>query len=192
LTIINIPPRRLPGIERTYRKDGDNLVVITTGDTKFSDLSNLAQLNSGNGVRFADASKMVDDFVTVKGNKAVAQRGKTNTEVVTDTRPNGINYVTTALRQINANPYVEFSALAARQGSGISLVWENADRNLLYPGMPTKVMYLDGGAIKELEGVLLGVHEYTSLRDQGPTADRHVSIVTLSVFVKPLEEEPTA
>lgn len=192
LTIINIPPRRLPGIERTYRKDGDNLVVIATGDTKFSELSNVAQLNDGNGVRFADASNMMDRFVTVKGNKAIAQRGVNNTEVVTDERPNGVNFVSTALRQINANPFVEFSALASRQGSGINLVWENADVTLLYPGMSTKVMYLDGDDIKELQGVLLGGHEYTSMRDQGYTATRYVSVVTLSVFVKPLEEEETA
>jgi hypothetical protein len=188
LTIINLPPRRLPGVERTYRKDGDNLVVLATGDSNFRDVSNTMQLNAGNGVRFADATSLLDSFATVANNKAQAARGRSNTEIITDKRPNGINYTPTAARSINANPYVEYSALAARQGSGINLVWENADHTLLYPGMPVRVMYLDGAEIKELYGVLLGAHLYASLRDVGVTSERFVNNLTLSVFVKPMNK----
>jgi len=184
LTIVNIPKQLLPGIERTYRKDGDNLVIIATGDTSFKELSNIAQLNDGNGVRFADASKMMDKFVVTKDNKAIASRAKTNTEMVGEERANKLNYVTTALRKINANPFVEFSDLAARQGSGVSVVWENSNRSLLYPGMPVKYQYLDGNDVKELFGVLLGAHEFVSLREPGPTATRYTSSTTLNIFVK--------
>jgi hypothetical protein len=188
LTIVNIPSHRLPGIERTYRKDGDNLVVLATGQVNMRELRNIAQLNHGNGVRFADADALIDNFVQVKDNKAVAQRAKTNTEILADKRPNDVNYVTAGQRRINANPFVEYSALAARQGSGMSLVWENADPALVYPGMPVKVMYLDGDAIEELTGVLLGAHWYTSLRDPGVTALRFSSQLTLSVFVTPVTD----
>jgi hypothetical protein len=187
LTIINVPKNRLPGVERSYRKDGDNLVVLATGDTKFRDISNVAQLNGGNGVRFADASTMMNGFVTVKDNKAQAARAKNNTEIIADERPNNINYVTSAQRQINSNPFVEYSALAARQGSGINLVWENANHTLVYPGMPTRVIYLDGDEVKELYGVLQGAHLYASMREVGVTSSRFVNHMTLSVFVKPLE-----
>jgi hypothetical protein len=186
LTIINIPPHRLPAIERTYRKDGDNLVVLATGQVNMRELRNIAQMNHGNGVRFADADQLIDGFVTVKNNKAVAARAKTNTEIISEQRPNDINYVTQGRRNINANPFVEYSALAARQGSGMSLVWENADPALLYPGMPTKVLYLDGDTIQELTGVLQGAHWYTSLRDPGITAQRFSSHMTLNVFVTPV------
>lgn len=192
LTIINIPAHRLPGIERTYRKDGDNLVVLATGHTSFKDIRNTAQLNSGNGVRFADASQLVDNFATIKDNRATATRAKTNTEILANKRPNDINYVTTAMRQINANPYVEYSELTARQGSGISLVWENADHTLIHPGMPTRVMYLDGNDVKEIYGVLQGGHLYASLRDPGVTSSRFVNQLTLSVFVKPIVETPAS
>jgi len=189
LTIINVPPKRLPGIERTYRKDGDNLVVLATGDSRFRDISNVVQLNNGNGIRFADATSLVDSFANVSGNKAQAARAKTNTEIVGNKRPNNINFVPTAMRSINANPYVEYSALTARQGSGMNLVWENADHTLLYPGMPTRIMYLDGEEIKELYGVLQGAHLYASMREIGVTSNRFVSHMTLSVFVKPLTNE---
>lgn len=191
LTIINIPANKMPGIERTYRKDGDNLVVIATGQTKFKSMSNTLQLNEGNGIRFADASKMMEDFAVTKGNKTIASRGKTNTEAIGAERKNKMNYVSTALRSINANPFVEYSALASRQGEGITLVWENADRSLIYPGMPVRIRYVDGDEIKDLYGALLGAHEFASLRDSGATATRYVSNVSLSVFVKPLDEDTT-
>jgi hypothetical protein len=192
LTIVNIPPHRLPGIERTYRKDGDNLVVLATGQVNIRELRNLAQLNRGNGVRFADADQLLESFVTVKDNKAIATRSKANTEIITEERPNGINYVTAGLRNINANPFVEFSALAARQGSGMSLVWENADPELIYPGMPVKVMYLDGDEVAEVMGVLQGAHWYTHLRDPGVTAQRFTSTMALNVFVTPVTESSAA
>lgn len=188
LTIINIPPTKLPGIERTYRKDGDNLVVVSTGDSVFRDLKDVAQLNQGNGVRFADANRLMGNFAKVADNKAVAARAAQNTEAVGEHRDNALNYVTQGRRKITANPFVEFSALAARQGSGASFVWENANRSLLYPGMPTRVMYLDGTEIKEVFGVLQGVHEYTSLREQGGTSNRFSSSVTLSVFARAQSE----
>ena len=190
LTIVNVPKNLLPGIERTYRKDGDNLVIIATGDTSFKELSNIAQLNDGNGVRFADASKMMDNFVVTKGNKATASRAKTNTEIVGEERTNKLNYVTTALRQINANPFIEYSDLASRQGSGISVVWENSNRSLLYPGMPVKYQYLDGTDVKELYGVLLGAHEFVSLREPGPMSSRYTSSTTLNIFVKSVVTVP--
>jgi hypothetical protein len=188
LTIINVPANKLPGVERTYRKDGDNLVVVATGNSVFRDLKNAAQLAAGNGVRFADANQVMDKFVTTQGNKTVAARARQNTEMISDKRENDLNYVTAGRRAITANPFVEFSALAARQGSGASFVWENADRSLVYPGMPVRIMYLEGAEIKELYGVLHGAHEYASLREQGGTANRFSSSVTLSVFARPQNE----
>lgn len=189
LTIINVPQHKLPGVERTYRKDGENLVVIATGPSSFRDIKNVAQLNQGNGVRFADADQLIEGFTTVKGNKAVAARGKSNTEMISEKRENNMNYVTTGSRNITANPYVEYSALAARQGSAANFVWENADRTHLYPGMPTRVLYLDGNEVKEMDGVLLGAHEYTSLREPGGTSHRFSSSVTLSVFVRAQDKQ---
>lgn len=191
LTVINIPPNRMPGTERTYRKDGSNLVILSTGSVKFRDHSNTAQLNQGNGVRFADADRLMDKFVATSGNKAIASRGGANSEFISDKRVNGQNNVTVGVRPINANPYVEFSALSKRQGSLVTLVWESADRTLLYPGMPVKVMYLDGEDIKFLYGNLLKAHTYISLREAGPASSRMVANTMLGVFIKPVEDTTT-
>lgn len=189
LTVINVPPNRFPGIERTYRLDGDNLVIISTGQVKFRDQSNVMQLNAGNGVRFTDASQLMEAFTTTHGNKTIASRGNTNNEFVSEDRKNGNNLVPLSRNPITDNPFVEYSSLALRQGSVISLVWENAKRDVLYPGMPVKIMYLDGDNIKELYGVLLMEHGFISRRERGITSHRHVTSSMLGVFVKPLEDE---
>lgn len=188
LTIIIVPPDRFPGIERTYRLDGDNLVIIATGDTKFRELSNVAQLNRGNGVRFGDADAMMGEYSTTKGNKTVASRAKNNTEIVTDKRPNGKNMVLMGQNKVNGNPFVEYSLAAARQGSAVTFTWQNSNRSLLYPGMPVKVQYLDGPDIKTLMGVLLSAHNYISLKEPGLTGTRYTNNSMLGVFVKPQDE----
>ncbi len=189
LTIINIPANRLPGIERTYREDGDNLVILSTGQVKFRDISNAEQLNAGNGVRFADADQLIDNFAASGDNKAIASRGATNSEFIGQERANGQNLVVMSQRPINANPFVEYSALARRQGSMISLVWENSNRQMLHPGMPVRIMYLDDDVIKTLYGTLMHNHAYVETRAPGLTARRHFTNTMLGVFVKPLSEE---
>jgi hypothetical protein len=189
LTIINIPDNHFPGLERTYKLTGDNLVILSTGKVKFRDNSNVAQLNKGNGTRFADATKIFDNFSTTKDNKTVASRGSNNSETIGQARPNGQNFVPLGIKKITANPYIEYSALAARQGSLITMVWENANRSLLYPGMPVKIMYLDNDSIKTLYGVLLNVHSFVHTKEPGMTGIRYIVNTTLGVFVKPLEDQ---
>lgn len=184
LTIINVPKNKFPGVERTYRQDGDNIVIMATGDVKFKDSSNAQQLNHGNGVRFADAGKLFDQFVNVKNNEATASRGATNTEAITVQRPNGYNNVQQSRNKINANPFVEYSEMARRDGSVLALVWENSNPDLITPGMLVKVMYLDGEDIGTVYGVLLKAHHVVRMHGQGLMDSRHVTDSGLSVFVK--------
>jgi hypothetical protein len=184
LTIINVPKNKFPGVERTYRQDGDNIVLLSTGDVKFKDDSNSQQLNYGNGARWADANKVVDGFVTTKNNEAVASRGATNTEVVTAERANGYNNVPVSSNPINANPFVEYSKLARRNGSLLALSWENSNPALIRPGMLVMVLYLDGDTIATIYGVMLKAHHHVRMQGQGMTSTRHVTDSMLSVFVK--------
>lgn len=183
LTIINVPPNRFPGMERTYRLDGDNLVVISTGQVRFRQNANTAQLNNGNGVRFTDAKQLMDKFTVTEGNKVVVSRGNVNSEFIAQRRSDGNDILKMGRRPINANVYVEYSALAKRQGSLVSLAWENSHRELLRPGMPVKILQLDGDEIKEYMGVLSMSHDYVSLRDNGFVAKRYVTTSMLGVFI---------
>lgn len=190
LTIINVPRNRLTEADRTYRVDGNNLLILATGDVRFRDDSQQQQLNAGNGVRFADADRFMNDMVQTKGNKTVAKRGANVTEVKAFDRPNGNNQVQLSPRAITANPYVEFSDLARRQGGVIGLEWLHSDASLIFPGMMVKVLYLEGESIMEAYGSLLKAHHFVQKRGPGLVESRYVSQSVLSVFVKPLEIAP--
>lgn len=184
MTVINVPTNKLPGIERTYRKDGSTTVILATGEIKFRDDSEVQQLNLGNGTRFADATKFMNGFTDTVNNKTMAKRGSNNSELLSDVRKNGNNNVQLSSNSINANVYVEYSKLARRQGSFLSFVWENSNPTIIFPGMPVKILYLEGEDINEVDGVLLKAHHYVQTKGEGMMSGRHISRSVISVFVK--------
>jgi hypothetical protein len=171
-------------VERTYRKDGGNIVVLATGDVSLQSDNDSQQLTYGNGVRFADASKFMDGFSATKNNETIISRGQNNNEFLTDARPNGNNNVRSSDSAINANPFVEYSKLARRQGAFLSLVWENSLPSEIFPGMMVKVLYLDQDDIKEVYGVVLKVHDYIHLKGQGLTSTRYRNNTMMSIFIQ--------
>lgn len=183
LTIINVPPNRFPGIERTYRLDGDNLVILSTGQVRFRQRANTSQLNDGNGVRFADAKQLMSKFTVTGDNKVIMNRANVNSEFIAQKRQHGDDVIKMGRSAINANVFVEYSALAKRQGSLVALSWENSNRSLLRPGMPVKILQLDGNEIQEYLGVLSMSHDYVSVRDSGFVAKRYVTSSMLGVFI---------
>lgn len=184
LTIINVPQNRFMGTERTYRKVGSHLTILATSEVKLEDRSTALQLNAGNGVRFADANKFMDGYMLTKDNKTVVSRARNNSEFMSLERPNGMNNIRFSDKAITANPYVEFSKLAERNGAYFSMRWENSDQSLIVPGMVAKIMYLDGEEIKELYGSLIKVHHYDQMAGTGYVSARFVSHSVLVFFIE--------
>lgn len=185
LTVINVPALKMPGIEKTYKLSGNHLTILATGQTKVINNSEKLILNHGNGVRFADGSLFMEDFAEVKNNTALASRGKTNNEFTTIKRDNGINNVLMSPNRITANPLLEYSKLAVRDGSNMLVSWENSDPDLIYPGMPLRLKYLDGDVIKQVDGVVLKLHSYTQLgSEDGLMTTRHLTTTNMSLFIK--------
>lgn len=184
LTLINVPSNKFPGAERTYRVDGSNVIAMATGEVKFSDDSDYRQLNSGNGVRFADANVFMSGLTNTSGNKTTISRAANNSEFVAVKRDNGKNNVQLSERSITANPFVEYSKLAARNGGYLSLVWENSLPAVIYPGLMVKLLYLDAGEVKTIIGVVLKAHHYVHTRGQSLMEGRHYTNTMLSLFVQ--------
>lgn len=183
VTIIRVPPNKLPSIERTYRIQGDNVVILATSDSTFQDDSERLQLNQGNGVRFSDSSKFMGGFVETADNKSLARRGATNNEFIANQRLTGNNNVQLSRTPISANPYLEYSKLAQRQGSLFTLVWENSNMDLLLPGTQIQILYLEGEEIKQLQGTLHALQHAVQLAGQGLTANRYQTRTAIGVFV---------
>lgn len=184
ITIINVPRNKFRQVERTWRRDGDSLSIIASGEVKFRDNSNRNQLNEGNGVRFAEADNILDGFATVKGNKAIAARAKNNSEFIGNTREDGLNNAWLSDSRITANPYVEYSNMAARAGGTFAFVWENSAPNEIKPGTMVKIMYLKEDEIVEIYGVLQCMESYTHTAEAGFVASQYRTNTMLAIFVK--------
>lgn len=184
LTIIRVPANRMPGVERTYRKDGNNLVILATGQATVKNESESLLLSQGNGVRFADASQFMDKIVKKEGNKALVSRGGSNDEFVAIQRANGNNMVMSSPKRITSNPWLEYSKLAARNGSLLGMTWENSNPSLIIPGMPVKVLYLEEEQIKETYGRVIKAHDYTQTQGEGITASKHRTTTSLVIFAQ--------
>lgn len=184
LTVIRLPANRMPGIEKTFRKDGNNLVILATGSSQVKNDSESFLLSYGNGVRFSDASQFMTSIVKKADNKAIISRGDSNNEFITTERPNGNNLVPLSSKRITSNPWVEYSNLAARNGSLVGLVWENSNPSLIIPGMPVKLLYLEDEVIKQVYGLVIKAHHYTKTRGEGITVSRHITMSALTVFLQ--------
>jgi hypothetical protein len=184
LTVVRLPANRMPGIERTFRKDGNNLVILATGDAQVKNESEALLLSSGNGVRFSDANQFMTTIVKKSGNKAIISRSDVSNEFISTQRPNGNNLVLPSSKRITSNPWLEYSQLAAKNGSLIGLVWENSDPSLITPGMSVKILYLDGEEIRQIFGLVIKAHHYVSTRGSGITVSRHTCSTGLTVFAQ--------
>ena len=190
LTIIKVPVLRHTGIERTYRKEGDTVYLIGTSDAAISNDALTNFTDSGNGTRFADTRRYMRDLVKVEDNKAKSSRKKNNHEFVVVDRKENKNSVFMSPRKLNANPFAERSALTAKHGGVLQLIWENSDHTLLFPGMMCKIHYLDNNKVKEIHGVLLGNEVAIQINSFGLTTTKHTTTTLLSIFVnKPKDKD---
>ena len=184
LTVINVPNNRFPEPERSYRVTKTQLIVLATGETKHNDLSERAQLNSGNGLRFVDANKILEGFFTVGDNKITATRSENISEVVVEERPDNLNMIMESPDRITANVFTEYVRLAERSGAFLQCVWENSNSELIHPGMPVKYMYIENNIPQELYGIVIGTHTFDSPTNKGVANRRFSCKTTITLFVQ--------
>lgn len=184
IIIISVPAKRYPQVEKTYLTENGITTILATGNKKIVTDKRQIQDNAGNGVMFADANQMVAGFVDLKNNMAVAKRGKNNNEFVGEQAPNGKNNVRMSPEGITANPFLATSRLARSQGHFYMVEWENADPEIIKPGMNVKILYLNEGEVKSITGVLVKCHRQTKMHGKGLMATGYRSFCVLVVFVK--------
>jgi len=185
LTIVNVPENEMPAIERSYRKDGKKIFVLSTGSSTMTDVSRSSMLNKGNGMRYVRASALMDLMGVPSENKVTLERDKTLKETSIAEPVNGHNNIRWAKGRITNNPYPEISNLTEGLGHELTLTWQNSNQSLLYPGMPVKVLYMKNGLVKESVGTLTGVQTVITTATTGMTDTEYRSNSTLKVFVKP-------
>ena len=184
LTIINLQADRYPNPERSYRLNGDNVILLSTSQVIHVDKSEEAMLNGGNGVRFADASAMMKSAVKVEGNKAIFDKSENASEFIFEERETGLNMVMESQTKITGNKNFEYSKLAAKNGGIFQCTWENANLDVLTPGMPTKILYMEKDEPRELYGILVGVDGQIAPITPGGGEKQFRCNVALTIFVE--------
>ncbi len=189
LTIINVPQDRFPGMEKTYRETANQVIVICTGATIHQDNSGSAQKNDGNAVMYVDSSKVFNDFYKMEGDKLIVD-AKTNVNKfgINETdRTTSNKEVVIKNKGVSTQYFKEFSKLSLRLGMVVGCKWENADPDLIYPGMPVCFMYLDGDQPRQVYGSVIGSSIIVTAMGQGNGSgrdDRKFSTsVMLSIFI---------
>lgn len=182
--IFILPKQKYPTLNRTYRENGNNTVILVTGEASFQSDSEQQQLNHGVGVRFANADQMMDGFIQTEENKALASRGKNVTEVAFTERPNKKNYTPVDPEVITANPYTRYSAMARRMGGVFAVVWENSLPGKIEPGMMVEVVFIDtNGLLKQATGIILKAHHSVQMYAPGIVEARYVMTTALFIYV---------
>ncbi len=189
LTVLNVPPNRYHGAERTFRKTKNQVVVVATGNMAGYDTGLYGQLNEGNAMRFMDADQLLNP-VEHGDNKAIARRQDNMFEFEGAKLKSGFSNARWAPERATSNPFKYYSKLAHRKGRYVLVQWQHGDSSLLYPGMPVKFLTNANNELKTLHGVLVGVHEQRMAQEPGPVNSRYPAIITLKLFLEREETRP--
>lgn len=182
LTVIKIPKHRMPSVNKTYRASSTQVTILTTRETKHTDLSSQKQLNTGNGVQFVDARNMIDGMAEIGGNKAVVKGSQNINQVVGDKMATG-DMVAGAEKIVTNDYNLEYTKLALKMGSIIQTIWENANIDLLVPGMPVRYIFADGETPREIYGTLLAVESLDYKSNINIAEPRFTTMALLTIFV---------
>ena len=183
LTIVNLPKDKLSGIEVTFRKTANQLIILAVGDTQHIDHSEQQAYNLGNGVRFVDARSIMSGFGEVGDNKLIVDRSKNVAQIANVDQQRSVQITNQSQVRITSSYNLEYSELMRRAGSIVQCVWEASDIKHLYPGMPVRYLYMDGDQAKEIYGRLIADETKTRQSNRHPTQRIFVNDSILSIFV---------
>jgi hypothetical protein len=190
LVIYGVSAKDYPVLELTYRLNGDVLYILAQDQKRYFDMAETDQMSNGIGFRQADARSFMKKPVEVTEKGPEAVRNQLVTEVISKEREDNLNYAPMSPQRVSSNPFINYSAVASRQGGKIDINWFYADPNLIFPGMACQYVYLDGDEVRRLNGVVLKVYASIRLDGVGIGAKRHMTHCQLAIFSEPHPPTP--
>jgi hypothetical protein len=184
LTVINVPETMAPGLDRTYRKTSNQVIILCTGKLRHFDNTEEVQLNRGNGARFTKAENIPANFGEyTKDNRYLVSRKKNNTEFYSMQRRTGLQKSMTSKQKIVSNAFVEYSDIAFGECTYVMIEWQNSNESLIYPGMPTKIVYEDNNEVKSLLGVVHKAHHVITGDSNSMVDTKHKTTSVITVLI---------
>lgn len=181
LTIYLLPPNKFPEVERSYRKQGDSIAILSNNKSDFQKDNDINYIIAGNGVRYVDAGIVMEGYATSEGNKTTINKADNANEFTSSKQGSGLTNAPVSDKKITANPFVEFSKLARRKGGIFKATWINSDPGSLIPGMNARMVYAIDDTLHEAYGVLIGGTHIT-VKVGGTGADKHATNSMLYFF----------
>lgn len=192
LTLINLPPNQAPGIERTYHVKDNAVMALLTDRTEEIDDTEFQELNQGNGVVYLKAATVMEGFGKTSNNKFEVSRSKNIRQYGLRARKTNENYQVMAGERISDNDAVQASRLARRNGRHVVVSWQNSDPDVLYPGIPVRILTLKGDDLtlsSEIYGCLVRADHQILLRGRGQASQQHACLSALTLFLERPQDE---
>ena len=165
VSIFNIPPEKMYGIDKTFAFKEKELNIIATGKMQVKDSSELSQFNKGSTVRIAASSNIMDSYLNIDADgNLVGSRENNIMEGSLEKRADGLNMMREGLH-ITGNTCLTLSELNKGAVSEYFIEWHNSDASLITPGMPARIYYLSNNQAQHIDGIIAGVDTREHLPD---------------------------
>lgn len=186
----SLPSDRLQGIDRTFKVEGQIVKILANSARKYQDSADTDYMNNGVGFKMSDANAYMKKPVKITEEGPVGKRVNLNYEVGIEERQDGLNHAPMSDMPVSGNPYNEYSKVLARNVARIDLTWENADPDLIYPGMPCKYIFMMKDKKVELKGIISGIHILMSLQGKNFNSNTYKNVCALMLLVEKHHEVP--
>lgn len=185
ITIISIPEKKYPSIEKTYRQTGEHqFTILATAKGKYSNPVKEVTMNEGTGLRFMNAQTLMSwDETKPEQNKVNMQKDKMVSEITAITPSDNVTFSPMSDNRITANNFAERSKIAGRTGAYLSWMWENSYPDAIIPGMYVRVLYLTvDGQVNEIKGIILKAEHFEHLRYQSMVEENYITNTALFIW----------
>jgi hypothetical protein len=183
LIIYAVPKTRLYGVERTYRLEGNVVYLLATADKVYHDTAEAEYMTDGVGFKMTDAEAIMGKPVLMTEEGPVGNPAQLTYNVGIKQRDDGLNFAPVADRSISGNPFAQYAQVLKRSGARIDVEWQNANPDVLYPGMPCKYVFMEGTRLKEYYGVVLYNHLLLQMETPGMASMAHTATCQLTLCV---------
>ncbi len=191
LTILNIPANEMYANDKSYLIYDDSVVVFSTGDSIHTDNSERVLNNLGRGFRYSIATNIIDNYRVVDDQGPYIPKGRNHVVINTEKSPTKMENIRAVPGLFTDNPWEAVSQMTAGLASLLGVQWLYANIELLYPGMPVKIIYKHKSIVQALYGTLIHVESHTATEMQSPTDKRYITNASLMIHCERVINENT-
>jgi hypothetical protein len=154
LHIYRTAPRSYVGMQNYYKKENDNLYIVSNSDVNITKLSELGYENEGTHELFLRSDNIINHR-TQSGEKFFLNKNTICVANKKDSIKN--NTIVPSYKKPTINAYYRASSLTKKRAELVLLSWSYAMPFYLIPGHKVKIYYDDNTKIKIQNGILESV-----------------------------------